>query len=776
MAIFTPYTNPQNAPNYLGLSKEIDVPKTTSTVASTIEGGAKVLDLGVRAVDDINKNQIDKKLFQDISTARDQSLTEGMQALNPQESPAASVTPDANLEPLSSPNDNVPPAVFAAGKRVDTISQANRQGKMDDAQYYANMQAIVQNAAERNPGYARYIRDRATHWLGVDPATAQRAAIQRELAATQSEASRAANQWTNDVEKWMKYLGPEGTRAALTFTSDPAKQAQVRAYVAGQMASEHQQDRYMKDLDAEMKVNGVNAERSRQTLSLATGQMTSRMMDGVLTGMSISGRDIQNRIAEFQRTGTKPSADELSKLQMSFGQLEDAWERSFNEMVNAPRFNNGTASLGSIMKPEEVSQVREQYRAMFAGMRRQLTEGKLTLASSQAEWIRVTKDNATASVLALPTMQKLAGIEGSLGQSATAVINNMFTQNKWADLTKLGSTLTNMTIVNGSAAPLPNGVKTFTDVHAQATPGSTAKPAEVRAAIAATREGVLQNSGPEKNTGIAINWAKTIASGGTTDFFEQLSKKEQFDAFAQIAAPDISAKIKELSKSDPQLWNRYDRWMASTFQRLFNGYIDDVNRSSTFNERLNIKFNEVTKRIDYVDPRANLRGGNARSTGQGFEPIDRLNVGLGILKTHFQQTGEEMTEETLKKYGLDLTKRPEAPQWVNQVSDAIKGAGKLIEKAAQGNEAPGIFQNTPRAQARRGEGGEVVTIPVGAIPNQGPALPEFSDLEEPSMDRIQGVFEQIINQGTNEPLIEEGKRRLRNKEAPVIPPFSAPRQ
>ena len=80
MVQFTPYQNPANDPNYLKYSQGYDVPSRSgsSALATGLTEGAKLLNTTVQATDAYFKDEIDKKVYNEINAERTDTLHTGL--------------------------------------------------------------------------------------------------------------------------------------------------------------------------------------------------------------------------------------------------------------------------------------------------------------------------------------------------------------------------------------------------------------------------------------------------------------------------------------------------------------------------------------------------------------------------------------------------------------------------------------------------------------------------------------------------------------------------
>lgn len=787
MTIFTPYQNTPPPPDYGRLSREIDVGRSVSTLGTALEGVGNTFSLGVKAVDEINKGTIDKELYKLINTERTASIQEGMGLLGESQTTPTTAEPIGNKQyqdsyaPTDLTPDRVPPGVAQGMRRFNMLAQANRMGRLDDVDFYAKISSGVQDLVSRYGGYQDYIRQKTSSILGTDPVNAQRHAIQASLQQMYGRSNTEYNQWVNDVEKWGKYLGADGTKEAISAFGDPTKMANIRAHVAGQMQSEHIQDRTIKDLDAELKISNVDKNRAEGALNLVAGQTYGRMMSGIIFragNFALTGDQAFQKLQEMRAQGdTNP--DTLRALGMILGQVNDAWETTYSNIIRNPQFtdrNGQRQSFASLMKDSAaISNVKNLYTGQLQSMIRNVGADRLELATASASWNKLAIENETARVLSIPAARALAGMDKAFGQSGSTVINLMHTQDKWKGINQLAAGLLQMygTTVTGGTngqpdvpGATPNGLRQGQVILETARPGEKPTPAENRAIVNVAKWGVTQ----KENNEIAINWAEHIAHGGTTDFIQTMAKNQQFDVWATIATPAVAKRVEELSRDKPELKERYEKWVATTFKRLFDTYIEDVQQTAISNRRIDPRWNEADKRIDYNDPRANLRGGG---TG-GFPPIDRLNTGLRVLRTNMEAMGRELNADTLKELGLDLDRRFEGAPWLNKVMDSLKEMGRKIDKEStpsklfEGERPSRSPSQLPRgANPTSGDGFSVPVKTESYIRGQSDLAPQ---------GRFDEVFDQVQSNSTNEPLLEEGLRRLeqRSRRSDILPDTESP--
>lgn len=757
MVQFTPYQNTPEAKVYKD-PNPIEVGRDQSIVGSALQGGAQVLDASLKVTDQINKDRIDQKLFEDINLKRQEDTIAQASLLNPLAPPGDATVPVGSTE-----DQTLPHQVQEADRRIGIIAQANKMGRYNDVQYYGEMQEINQRIAAQYPGYARYIQDRSAHWLGTNSANAQRTAIQTSLAQLAATQKSDSEKWSNEMERDRKYfLKADGTFDERAFAgalnaTDPNVRNGIRVSIARQAATEHSSDLKKKEFELEMAAGNVSSQRGIQhyndLATLETAKYTERAQFNFM-GKSMTIKDINEFVARVRKEGGTIDPTVLAQLGSVAGQFKEGLEKSLQRIEIAPIYGGGRNIAGVVKDKTELAKVRDYHvNNIFGSIERNIGAGNMVLATSMLNTTAGRQELAAFKLLESEVVGAWAGLEKSVGgPAAAAIVNFQLSKmsatgmNELSETTKrlrmqqiasarnfgsLGTALEHFNMLN----PSPGGVLTPEQQRERAN--------YLKSEIDTIKDFIVQKDAPAQSPELAIRAARVITQAGSTEFITKFDKDQQMQVFANITSPDVTKKIKELSQRDPQLWKDYTDWSYYTFKRLYNTQIASLQQGVQDTAGTNFTWTE-NGQIAFKNPRslqAQAREGVLSPSTTSIQAINNLNTGLAALKTVAELNGEKLTPEFLKQFGITLELPPTpsmgTPNKNKRTSEAPNGSEGLptVSFSLIGSaNAAGI--STP---GQRAEGDLALT-------NQ------FDD-----------TFDSIPNQGVNEPLQAEGQRRLQQR-------------
>jgi hypothetical protein len=677
MVQFTPFETPK--PNssmgeYFGYTKEPGAIPSNKVASSILEGVSDFGSLAIKALDTTNKIRIDDELSSTIRGEKKHNTDVGLDLLSDLTKPQEQQYADVPL--VTGPKvggvvgqavEPIPPSIEAGIDRMNKLNQATKQGKFDDIAYYGNMQQIAQNLISRYPGYAQYITDKTAHFVGTDPANAQRNAVQSTLAQLLNTKNAAADQWTKFVDSHAKYLGDEGAvRAAYNAVNDPVAQNNFRVQIGKSQATEHNIKLDDATLERELKTGKVTTQRAEGVVNSRLGDMVSTKLDTFL--WNVGGRtgnmqDLRNIISRMQATGA-PDPETLQMVGQAVGQLKDAFSKQSDEWYRTKQYGEQigpdgnryfTDSPSTVLKDAgKWADIKKSYMAMFDDIATQAGTGNLHLATTDAATIAAMGPNQAMRLVANPVFKNYMGIEAGLKQSASAVINQLEQTNNWQGRTKLVDYLTTLNakaIVSGTDKW--KGYMDSVNNYEKAAAGDPTSPPEVpvefkRAIIDNNRKMVINPDMPlESRTKVA----EYIANDQTLTFINTFKDKDRPNAWAAIYAPDVGNAIKTTMSVDT--WQRYRSLGEQAFKEVFKSQIDILNKSAQTPDKPNFRWNEETQQIEPNE--AKLYRNRVVKT-EVDRTIDNINTSLRTASNMLAQDGEKITQEWLQKVGVNLEK------------------------------------------------------------------------------------------------------------------------
>lgn len=757
MVQFTPYQNTPDQKAY-GKPDPIETGRDTSVIGATIQGGAQVLDASLKAVDTINKDRIDQKLFEDINVKRQENTIAQASLLNP---PGATPTADATVPLGTTEDQTLPHQVQEADRRMGIIAQANKMGKYDDIQYYGEMQEINQRITSQYPGYARYIQDRSAHWLGTNSANAQRTAIQTSLAQLAATQKGDAERWSNEMERDRKYfLKADNTFDAAAFagalnTTDPNVRNGIRVNIARQAATEHAFDLKRKEFEMETAAGNVSNQRSlqhyTQLAELKTAEYTQRAQFSFM-GRPMNLASINEFVARIRKEGGEVNPTILAQLGNVAGQLQEGLDKELQKVELAPIYSGGRNIAGSVKDKADLQKIRDYYKDnVFGSIKRNIGEGNFHLATSMLNTTAGRSELAAFKLLENEVTGQWAGYEKAYGPAASAIVNFQLSKMSVTGLNDLSETTKRLRMQQIIAAKNFGSLGTALDHFNMLNPtsgvGGVLTPEQEReranylkSEIDTIKDFIVQADAPVKDINVAVRAAKVITAAGSTEFITKFDKDQQMQVFSNITAPEVTKKIKVLSERDPQLWKDYVEWSYYTFKRLHNTQISSLQQGVEDTAGTNFRFNE-NGQIEFKNPRsmqAAAQQGVLSPSTTSVQAINNINTGLSALKGIAELNGDKFTPEFLKQFGINLELPPNP-------SMGTPTKNKRTSDAPNDTDTRSRVSFSLIGSAQAGE-----TSAQGARSRQEP-------LQIPN--RFDETFNSIPDSGTNEPLQAEAARR-----------------
>ena len=693
MVQFAEYQKPPSDPNYLGMSKDIDVPRVDNSVASAISDVTKIAVAGVNAVDEMNKNTIDKQLLAGVNQRRQEDIRTGLDVL------AGTETPTPSNEDGS---PNVPTALDQGLRRAAHLTQAKKMGKVADELYYGDMQQIAQNLTSRYPGYERYIQDRMSHWLGTNPANAQRAAIINTLQTQYAEKNSEANRWTTFVRANLEHFSnPDGTfnqamlAKAQNAFGNPQAMADIETFVARSQSRKQATAQAVADLELESKRGTVTETRALAAYRTAATEEFNRVATkGAFTvgGMSFNGmRDVEEQIAMIKQSGGKVDPEVLALFGQAVGQYSNEADAAMRKLANDPRF------MQHIQNTAKLAEIRAELLGNFKNISDEVGSGNLRLATATFNTFEgMSNNDGIRALRGNDTLRRWNQIRQTAGPGASIVIERELSlDQKLPTIVSEQLKLLNMQeIVSGGPVTMQTLVTRFNTAH-----GITGTPTPQQQAERATYLQSAMRFAKNVATGQDVppimreNAARFIASGGTTEFLQALPPEQQMAAWANLASPETAKAMK--ATLPPGQWREYRTWAQETFKALSRIQIAQVTQGDKDSQGTNITFDESSGQLRFDNSRRTSQGrsGPVPIGNNTINAINELNLGLQTYGNILKLDGKKLDAYELEAVGIRLQK-PEV--------GGSKGSGKgskRTSEAPNGSEGPSMVSFITPAMA-----------------------------------------------------------------------------
>lgn len=725
MVQFTPYESPEKVKEYD--FREPEGRKANAFWGDLLKGGSDLLDSGIKAVDnatkltldDATRNISDSAKTQDIRDSKElvgnilavnqkgaQTATGGAGGVSGNASvsdPSALINAPAGS---SGALNTVPGPISGEMRYIDKMNEGMKQGHFDSERFYGEVQQRTANLISRYPGYADYIQSKVTHYLGTDPANAQREHLQQTIAQLlgTSHTQTAQEKWTHEVmTNYAAPMGSEWTAKAIQAGSNIDTQNAYRVQATTQLNKEHRIKAGISELTLDKDATAVRDTKAQTSFSGLMDNEYGKLMTTSTLGVDAGGNkytmpDVHASIAQQRLTG-KIDWEDNQKRALAIGGAESAFMANFEKEWIKPRFDpnekgeytNSYSTL--ITAPGAKEAIMKKYQTGFTNIKEQIGAGLFHLATTNASMNTNLQDNALLQALKQEGVAYLGGLSKALGPSADKIIGNADTQSGY----KLSSQLGRQALeafqaknIGGGAAGGNNlmaQVNKIADInnadHRLIGKQATAKEMEV---MMTQLTNVINMPNSEAALPIKMNIMSVLSHPETTNFLNKVSKPQQFNAYSTLFGSDITNFIKD--HQGTEMWTRYKDTAGQSFAMIYGNFANDLKVGVRNDYRGTFTWEEKSQQIVYTKDRA-LGQPIDRNTNPAEQATNVLNQGLRVYGGILAAEGQKITPETLAALGIDLN-RPEGNPTIDGIKKAwVKAFTSEPTKRPEGISTPG---------------------------------------------------------------------------------------
>lgn len=684
MAQFADYDKPPQDPNYLGYSKEFDVPRTTSRLASGISDITNLSVSGLNAIDEMNKNTIDKQLLAGVNQRRQEDIQTGLDLL--------SGTPQV-YETNSDSSPDVPQALNQNLRRAAHITQANKMGRMGDELYYGDMQQISQNLISRYPGYERYINDRMAHWLGTNPANAQRAAILDTLKTQNAQSNSEENRWTSLIrQNYEHFSNPDGSfnqamfdRARTAF-GNPQAMAEVETYIARAQSRKQAITVQLSELELSNKRGTANENTALTAYRTASTEVLNKVLTQqafTIGNMSFSNwRDVEEQIEQMKTAGGKADPENLALFGQAISRYQNQADAEMRKLAQDPRF------MGLVQNPAKLAEIRNELLGTFKTLSDEVGAGNLRLATANINTFEgMSNNDALRAIRGNEYLRMWNQTRQTAGPGASVVIERMIATDRKLP-TQIAEQLMHLNrlgIASGAVPDMSRVVSDFNTAH-NITGPATPEQEAVRAQYLNNTLNLAKRLASDQDVPAVMreNAVRFLTSVGTLNFLSRLPREQQITAWSSIADPQTARALK--ANLTPAQWRDYSSWVQNSFRGLMATQIAQITATAQQgspglqfilddNNRIAIDSSARPGRLARSRPDAGVDRPILRA-------IEDINLGLDTYANILKLDGKTLGPRELEALGINLQ---------NPRSGGSTGSGRRSEStsdAPNGSEGP----------------------------------------------------------------------------------------
>lgn len=561
---------------------------------------------------------------------------------------------DATDRSINDVTGIVPPELQQSSQRLRALNVGYQQGTIRPSHYEGLLHSIVRGLRARYPGYDRQIDNIVQEITGITPANALLNSIMQEA---QAEGQGISEEQRNQRE----YIEAHGAEIELAFPGrDPYSipfselQAGVRRVQATTLRNNQLSQQITID-------NGLYAQDERSKMTQAR-EIANNI--GVMAGTSLSNSQItqnynslMNLVTSLQNGDTILDAETQEQILLQGNALLTQISNGVVQQLSQTGPNGEPAPWSTLSEDNQKELIAVAQRPVKE-LLDSITNENYGMALSAARRIKLMEDTRAAEIL-----DKYQGIRNF--QALREMLGETWAERGLRDqnLQSLGGLerevldAIQIGIVTGQAQPLPEVIE-------QLRQDVELTPASIKALLLSTTGLISDPNLDDTQRANVINWLFGRDSTGDRgiDLLEfgvpgddQTSSRQRAILYSNLASPEVTAKVWELSQNDPVIWNNYKAWSYRQFRENSRGTSLLIARESSsiktqggepiplFEVTYNTQNNQIQAvPIPVIDVLSK----------QGAMPL-QLNP-AGVANTTWQTTAVESAQRTLLYSYRDL--------------------------------------------------------------------------------------------------------------------------
>lgn len=664
MAEFTPRIPGSQDPNYLSYSRPISQPEPDNTLGNLFKGLGNLVDSGVKGIDTMFRERIDKSLEMKNVEREKETYTAALEHAKQTGEVPANILRKGGEAVEAAPQE-VPGSIDSGLNNMQTVQNARDADKISPSYYYGRVAAIAKELRSRYPGYKDYIDSKVSSIIGTDPANAYIRSLTSDINAIASQ-SKGKSVVDDAIRLNMAeyYPGQAGRQASLR--ADPSPQNALRIM---QQIEEHRRSNF------DVKKTREGIELNEQWTKANKGEVTRTWTDFVYSTINGTLSDQENangisrglqQYAEIIREHQSPNGRKISPeraIEIANALEADKGMIMANLRKVGSEKNKAGGTIMSAVGDKEANEIVGRAMSTYDEIIGAIRQEKWGIAFDRINALKTRTEITQQGLMNHPELGNyftMAPALRSLGgdQFATTVLNRAEGEKLASGLQRLLKADITEALVQPTyrASGRPTDVKTFSDTFERLKRSGVSDNELTKKLV----EGIQYLSDPslKANDDIKVNVAMYFFDPKNIGVFEKYNfNRDRTDPsgrpipgrqsiFNSWTSAEVTKEIRRLDTKQPGLWNNYKDWVETTFgMDLYRQNIDDLNSVPTMN-RLKLKWENGRIDVEAENPTDGNRE-QRRWMGTAVVPtsirntVNRMNMGLASLERIAKEEGRD---------------------------------------------------------------------------------------------------------------------------------------
>ena len=457
----------------------------------------------------------------------------------------------------NAPSDSNPPELDKSFKRLDVLNQAYKQGKVNEAAYWARLNAVAKELRVKYPNYDSIIDSKFSSITGQIPANALRNQLISDAERSANSRNTLEKERRADIDSWAKEGAlPANWRELYSQGESGWNKIQDHAYRTLQL------DASNKRTKANMEIEKASGELTEDKVYQRAGVMINNQIDNIFKtafDSAIPGENggLRSMIAMVSKAkdpsspgGAVVTEQERQQVLAAFTAVKGAVGASVDQLLHQADGINGKSIASYFTDRKKIDDLKKNADDRLSIIQDLVSNDQHGLLAWNKNMIDNIINGDAASALERDEFtRRISTLRKLWGDNAVNFViqTNMSKFKNSVDLKVGGDAVTN-SAVNGT--PLGENLKKN-----KASPEATAQSLKMINDLIAH---------PDVAPEVLANTIKSVFGEGNTNFLQSFNPRQQAQVFGRLVNPTTTSVIRKMSESDPKIWANYKSWVQSS--------------------------------------------------------------------------------------------------------------------------------------------------------------------------------------------------------------------
>jgi len=538
----------------------------------------------------------------------------------------------------NAPSDQLPPDLNRSFDRLKTLNNAYTQGKVNEAAYWARLNAVAKELRVKYPNYDSIIDQKFSSITGGVPGNRLRDQLLSDADKRNASLNSVEKERRADMDRWAT-AGVLHPQYRELYAKGEEGWAKIQDHAYRLQQEDAQKKRILQNWDMQKKSGELQEDDVyRQTNTLIQNHVDNifkTSFDTVTEGGMKGFLSLINKAKDPNSPGGSAVTDsELQQITTVMAGAKAQVMASVDTILHTADKNFGNASPASYFRDNKrLDDIKKNAMDRIATIEDLVVNKQYGLLV----WNKAMSDNMIEGDVynaqkTNENTRRLMLLRKTMGDQAV----NFYLQGHIKELDKAVDV---RTLGDSVTAAAVDG-KPMTESLSENKASANATKATIGASV-----GVLTD--PKTSAPVRTNVIRSLFGERNNDFLTKFSSGEQAQVYGKLVNPSTSKAIYEASKNDPRLWENYKSWATnSALPAISRGVMKTLdNIEAESGGKVSFEFDGtqfVMKGNDTPADRRYDMGKADMFSASARKPLQDLNSILGAYKSVLEAEGSDV--------------------------------------------------------------------------------------------------------------------------------------